>query len=85
LSKVRKLPFVANNNYSDSSFDLIHYDTWGPIGQPTYNGKHYFLAIVDDHTRYTWVHVMARKDEATHLIQSPFQDVGATHQQVWNA
>lgn len=72
LAKFRKLPFIAHNNYTASSFDLIHCDIWGPFQTPTYDGKHYFLTLVDDCTRYTWVRLLQHKSEAPHLIKCFF-------------
>lgn len=73
LSKFRKLPFVSNNNFSKQPFDLIHCDVWGPFSHDTHNGMRYFLTIVDDCTRFNWVHLMRSKSEAPHLIQAFFK------------
>nr|GFC80021.1 ribonuclease H-like domain-containing protein [Tanacetum cinerariifolium] len=32
------------------------------------NGKRYVLVIVDDYSRYTWVHFLKSKDEAPEVI-----------------
>ena len=48
---------------SIKSFDLLHIDTWGPFSVTSNEGYKYFLTIVDDHTRVTWIYLMRTKDE----------------------
>nr|GFB16433.1 hypothetical protein [Tanacetum cinerariifolium] len=43
---------------------LLHMDLCGPMRIASINGKRYILAIVDDYSRYTWVHFLRSKDEA---------------------
>nr|GFA73475.1 hypothetical protein [Tanacetum cinerariifolium] len=61
---------------------LLHMDFYGPMRIASINGKRYILVIVDDYSRYTWVHFLRSKDEApvviitflkriTVLLQSP--------------
>nr|GFB07473.1 putative ribonuclease H-like domain-containing protein [Tanacetum cinerariifolium] len=61
---------------------LLHMDLCGPMRITSINGKRYTLVIVDDYSRYTWVHFLRSKDEApvviitflkriTVLLQSP--------------
>nr|GFA37750.1 integrase, catalytic region, zinc finger, CCHC-type, peptidase aspartic, catalytic [Tanacetum cinerariifolium]GFA37779.1 integrase, catalytic region, zinc finger, CCHC-type, peptidase aspartic, catalytic [Tanacetum cinerariifolium] len=47
---------------------LLHMDLCGPMRIATINGKRYVLVIVDDYSRYTWVHVLRSKDEAPELF-----------------
>nr|GFC45160.1 retrovirus-related Pol polyprotein from transposon TNT 1-94 [Tanacetum cinerariifolium] len=42
----------------------LHMDLCGPIRIASINGKRYVLVIVDDYSRYTWVHFLRSKDEA---------------------
>jgi hypothetical protein len=58
LSKQRKLPFPVSISFSTSVFELLHCDVWGPMAINSINGSKYFLTIVDDYTRLTWVHLM---------------------------
>ena len=53
-------------------FDLIHCDVWGPFHTPTYHGKRFFLSLVDDHSRFTWVYLMTHKSEAPTIIKRFF-------------
>jgi len=43
---------------------LVHADLCGHVTPPTPGGKSFFLLIVDDHSRYMWLELMATKDEA---------------------
>ncbi|KAJ1703741.1 hypothetical protein LUZ63_003520 [Rhynchospora breviuscula] len=62
--------FPDSLNKAANSFDLIHCDIWGPYRVGSHCGAHYFLTIVDDHTRAVWVYLMAEKSETSHLLKS---------------
>nr|GEY30081.1 copia protein [Tanacetum cinerariifolium] len=47
---------------------LLHMDLCGPMKISSINGKRYVLVIVDDYSRYTWVHFLRSKDEAPEVI-----------------
>nr|GFC55354.1 Gag-Pol polyprotein [Tanacetum cinerariifolium] len=47
---------------------LLHMDLCGPMRIDSINGKRYVLVIVDDYSRYTWVHFLRLKDEAPEVI-----------------
>ena len=63
LDKQKRLPFLSQNNMSDNAFDLLHIDVWGPFSTSTIEGYRYFLIIVDDHTRLTWIYLLKTKTE----------------------
>jgi hypothetical protein len=73
LSKMKRLPFPTSVHVSISPFDLIHCDIWGPFHVPTVNNQRYFLTIVDDCTRCTWIFLMKLKSETRGLLQSFFK------------
>lgn len=50
---------------SSSAFELLHLDIWGPFYVPTTDGYKYFLTIVDDCTRATWVYLLKDKSSVT--------------------
>ncbi|XP_070010092.1 uncharacterized protein [Nicotiana sylvestris] len=47
----------------------------GPYKVPTFNNKYYFLTIVDDHSRYTWLHFLQLKFEVIVAIKQFFNMV----------
>nr|GFC48710.1 putative ribonuclease H-like domain-containing protein [Tanacetum cinerariifolium] len=47
---------------------LLYMDLCGPMRITSINGKRYILVIVDDCSRYTWVHFLRSKDEAPKVI-----------------
>nr|GEU61914.1 retrovirus-related Pol polyprotein from transposon TNT 1-94 [Tanacetum cinerariifolium] len=49
---------------------LLHMDLCGPMRIASTNGKGYVLVIVDDYSRYTWVHFLRSKDEAPEVIKT---------------
>ncbi|GJX79540.1 retrovirus-related pol polyprotein from transposon TNT 1-94 [Tanacetum coccineum] len=68
---------------SKQRLHLLHMDLCGPMRITSINGKRYVLVIVDDYSRYTWVHFLRSKDKApeeiktflkkiTVLLQAPF-------------
>ena len=48
----------------------MHVDIWGPYSVPTHVGFKYFLSIVDDATRNTWVYLLKSKSDVRNLIVS---------------
>ena len=45
-------------------------DLFGHILTRSLGGKRYFLVVIDDYTRYTWVSFLSSKDETiSHLIK----------------
>nr|GFA48421.1 retrovirus-related Pol polyprotein from transposon TNT 1-94 [Tanacetum cinerariifolium] len=47
---------------------LLHMNLCGPMRIASINGKRYVLVIVDDYSRYTWVHFLRSKDAAPEVI-----------------
>ena len=69
MAKQKILPFPFNNIFFDSPFNLVHVDIWRPYSIPTLDGFKYFLSIVDDATRCTWIYLLRAKSNARlHLI-----------------
>ncbi|CAL1381785.1 unnamed protein product [Linum trigynum] len=72
LSRQKRLPFPRSTSYSKEPFDLIHCDIWGPVNVVSHDGFQYFLTVVDDHSRCTWLYLMSHKSEVKSLLQSFF-------------
>nr|GEV28450.1 hypothetical protein [Tanacetum cinerariifolium] len=55
---------------SKQQLHLLHMDLCGPMRVASINGKWYVLVIVDDYSRYTWVHFLRTKDEMPEVIKN---------------
>ena len=69
------MPFSHGVISSLKSFELIHCDIWGRYRHPSLCGAYYFLTIVDDFTRFTWIFLMQHKSEAQSLLKRFFSYV----------
>nr|GEW78764.1 retrovirus-related Pol polyprotein from transposon TNT 1-94 [Tanacetum cinerariifolium] len=49
---------------------LLHMDLCGPMRVVSINGKWYVLVIVEEYSRYTWVHFLITKDETPEVIKN---------------
>ncbi|KAG7585478.1 Integrase catalytic core [Arabidopsis thaliana x Arabidopsis arenosa] len=68
LAKQKHLPYISQNNICENVFDLLHIDIWGPFSVPTVEGYRYFLTIVDDHSRVTWLYLLRTKSEVLQVF-----------------
>jgi len=64
MAKFTKLPYSVSTSKSQVAFDLIHMDIWEPYRVPTHGQFRYFLTIVDDFNRSTWVYLLKFKSQA---------------------
>ncbi|GKA48130.1 retrovirus-related pol polyprotein from transposon TNT 1-94 [Tanacetum coccineum] len=55
---------------SKQGLHLLYMDLCGPMRITSINGKQYVLVIVDDYSRYTWVHYLRSKDKAPEVIKT---------------
>ena len=53
LAKQPALSFNNRDSFSHVSFDLIHFDIWGPSPTATVGGSKYFVIFVDNFSQYT--------------------------------
>jgi len=49
---------------------LIHVDIWGPYSIPSVHGHKYFLTIVGDYSRYTWIFLLKHKSEVVKAFEN---------------
>jgi len=68
IAKFRRLSFLFVNNISDQPFDLIHCDILGPYKHSTYANNRYFLTIMEDCSRFTWIFLLKNKSKASTVI-----------------
>ncbi|GJV53273.1 retrovirus-related pol polyprotein from transposon TNT 1-94 [Tanacetum coccineum] len=60
---------------SKQRLHLFHMDLRGPMRVESINGKRYVLVIVDDYSRYMWVHFLRSKDKAPEEIKTFFKKI----------
>ena len=53
LGKQPTLSFNNNESISNSNFELIHSDVWGPSPVTSIGGSRYFFVFIDDYSRYS--------------------------------
>lgn len=69
LAKQSRLVFPRSCSRSVSPLLLLHMDVWGPYKFLTHDRKHFFLTTVDDHSRYTWAHLLQLKTDVIVTLQ----------------
>uniref|UniRef100_A0A2N9GCI3 Integrase catalytic domain-containing protein n=1 Tax=Fagus sylvatica TaxID=28930 RepID=A0A2N9GCI3_FAGSY len=62
-SKMHQLPFPTSNKTVNSPFELIHADLWGPAPVVASNSFRFYLVLVDEFTKFTWVYLLKHKSE----------------------
>ena len=82
LAKQKHLRYISHNNICDHPFEMLHIDVWGPFSVPTPEGYKYFLTIVDDHTRVTWLYLLRSKDEVITIFPEFLQMVETQYKAV---
>ena len=68
--KQHRLAFPHSTFQSTCVFELIHLDVWGPYRQATHNNYSYFLTVVDDFSKATWVFLFTYKSQVPALIKN---------------
>ncbi|KAL3346144.1 hypothetical protein AABB24_024872 [Solanum stoloniferum] len=69
MARQTRMSFPNSTSFSSKPFDLLHLDLWGPYHMPTHDHYKYFLTIVDDHSRSTWVHLLSCKSNTLQVIK----------------
>lgn len=59
-----RLSFSSSSTKSVTPFQLVHADIWGPYQIAAHNHCKFFLTLVDDYTRMTWVFFLKHKSDA---------------------
>ena len=71
VAKQARQPFPAVANYrAEKPLELLHADLCGPITPSTLAGNNYFMLIVDDYSRYTWVFFLHDKTETFGIFKN---------------
>jgi hypothetical protein len=70
VMKRGQLPFPQQSSLrAKERLKLMHGDLCGPVTPTTPEGRHYFLLLINDLSRYMWVVVLDSKGEAANAIR----------------
>ncbi|KAF7825141.1 Retrovirus-related Pol polyprotein from transposon TNT 1-94 [Senna tora] len=58
LAKQSRLSFPTSQTSTETCFELLHLDIWGPYSINSLTGARFMLTIVDDYSRAVWVFLM---------------------------
>ena len=74
MAKASQLPFVPITRRSKAFFELVHLDVWGPSPVLSKNGFRFYVCLMDDFTRYTWLIPLKAKSDfyAQYLLFEKF-------------
>jgi transposase InsO family protein len=67
--KMHQLPFPVSNNKVTAPFQIVHADLWGPAPSVSLNGFRFYLVLVDEYTKFTWVYLLTHKSETFTLFK----------------
>ena len=60
---------------SSKPFDLVHCDIWGPSRLPSLLGFRYYMVLIDDYSRVSWVYLLKDRTEVLSRIHKFLQEV----------
>ncbi|KAJ4715159.1 Retrovirus-related Pol polyprotein from transposon TNT 1-94 [Melia azedarach] len=64
FGKLHRNKFPKAIHRTKGTLDYIHSDCWGPSRVESLGGHRYFVSMIDDFSRMTWVFIMKHKSEA---------------------
>ena len=73
--KTQALPHPLTNNRATKVLEIIHMDLKGPLHTRTTKGHRYWLTLVDDYSRYSWVIPLQEKSQVPSRLQEWTQQV----------
>lgn len=61
--------FSLSDSVSCDIFELIHCDIWGLYWEKSSCGSFYFLTLVDDFSRATWLYLLVDKSNVSSFFK----------------
>lgn len=62
--------FPRNYDSASNIFDIVHVDLWGPYTHHSISVTPYFVTLVDDHSRVTWIFFIKHKSQTPNIISN---------------
>ena len=69
LRKSKSLPFPSHKDITTNCFDLIHTNVWGIAPAISHSYHKYFLTVIDDNSRFTWIYFIHAKSEVFNVFK----------------
>uniref|UniRef100_A0A251UMJ3 Putative ribonuclease H-like domain-containing protein n=1 Tax=Helianthus annuus TaxID=4232 RepID=A0A251UMJ3_HELAN len=63
LAKAKRQPFSVNDKHASLPLEIIHCDLWGPSLIKSVDNFVYYVAFVDDYSRFTWIYPLRAKSQ----------------------
>lgn len=63
LGKQTSVRFKAKEHSTSKPLELVHTDLCGPTRNKSFQGEYYFMLLIDDFTRMSWVYFLKEKSE----------------------
>uniref|UniRef100_A0A2N9IXE5 Integrase catalytic domain-containing protein n=1 Tax=Fagus sylvatica TaxID=28930 RepID=A0A2N9IXE5_FAGSY len=67
--KMHQLPFPVSINKVTAPFQLVHADLWGPAPNVSINAFRFYLVLVDEFTKFTWVYLLKHKSDTFSIFK----------------
>ena len=64
MGKEHRQPFPQEASRAKAPLELVHIDLCGKMNTAALGGSSYFMTLIDDYSRRTWVYFLKGKDEA---------------------
>uniref|UniRef100_A0A2N9IPP4 Integrase catalytic domain-containing protein n=1 Tax=Fagus sylvatica TaxID=28930 RepID=A0A2N9IPP4_FAGSY len=67
--KMHQLPFPVSINKVTTPFQLVNADLWGPAPTVSINAFRFYLVLVDEFTKFTWVYLLKHKSDTFSIFK----------------
>lgn len=68
MNKAKKLPFSRSTSHAKKPLHIVHIDIWGPCLVDSNFCYKYYLPLVDEYTRYTWVIPLTHQSDTLNVF-----------------
>lgn len=69
-AKQARSPFPQLQRRTNSIFELVHADVWGPYSKENINNTRFVLTLVEDHSKVIWTYLLSSKEEVYIVLRS---------------
>ena len=72
ITKHKCISFPISHKRCQTPFSLTHSDIWGPSPIPNIFGAWWFLSLIKDCTRITWIYLLNKKTGGSQILSTFF-------------